>query len=713
MIIKECGSDLWIDSMRVVLRFSFLSGDVIDSSYQNIEKINAGMYRCTFSARSSDLDFQVIDRWTTISEGVRLTREIEIHNTCTGLLNGVCAEVHFKLASGVWRFFSPAALYDYSPLEDINGLVIMSEERMAYPLILAYNPNSRASIIVLRDPPARRSEILIRKKFERKFLHSTEIGSLGYHRPLNDDGQGELIVCLPSKEEPASRMLDSSLAPFSAFLPPLKGKVVRCSYLISTLRSESFDTACLAAYSLAKATHQPQPVIEGTDLRACIKYRIECLNGLMSEWDGYTGFNLNFDPRIGIDSPPSGYGTAFNALDNNVFRRVLEYGFTGRQINNAYMLDKAGNHSGAKRVVESYLHSCVAPTGFLYTLYDIERHRAINPFGDSIGARLHYGRADVQDGNYIRNMAEAAFDCCLYYTSTRNKESLKAAMGLGDFLVQVQNHDGSWYRAYTVDGNPIIGPAEWFGASERTNKSSTSTVIPLLTTLYELTSETRYLQAAVRAGEWLLSEVVEPINYQGGTLDNPNVVDKEGMAYVMMGLGRLFDVTHDKAFQEGAFRAGGMALTWNYLWDVPFEPGTRLAEFGFKTRGWGGINILWGGGVVDMYSTWFLNDWLKIYGSTGNIVFRDVAELILFGTQQMLSCPSRLFLVGTGMQEEGFACSNQGIDNDMIAKGDTWGSLGWVFAAGTYPIWQVITQEQSRLLTWTDSMSPNEIILKD
>ena len=48
-----------------------------------------------------------------------------------------------------------------------------------------------------------------------------------------------------------------------------------------------------------------------------------------------------------------------------------------------------------------------------------------------------------------------------------------------------------------------------------------------------------------------------------------------------------------------AARAGGLALTWNYLWDVPFEPGTRLAGESFKSSGWGGISILWGAGVVD------------------------------------------------------------------------------------------------------------------
>jgi len=694
MVIENHNGELWIDSIRVVLRCIFLSGDLIESSYQNIKKIDAGYYKCIFSSRNGDLDFLIIDEWRITSEGVRLTREIKIFSGEIDHLNGICSEVHLVLGSGEWRFFSPAALYDYSPLEDSNAFTMISEERMAYPLIMAYNTNLNSSLIILRHPPAERSEIFNRKKFERKFLHETEIGSLGYYRPLNKNDSAELIISLPYKEAPSSRMLDSTLAPFSAFLPPNRS-IIRCSYLIATSYSESFDTACLDAYSLAKSIHNLQQIVDEKDIRESINCRIEALNRLVHEWDGYVGLHLNFDPRIGIDAPPSGYGTNFNTLDSVVFPNVLEYGFTGRQINNAYMLDKAGKHEVAKRIVNSYIGSCVASSGFLYTLYDTKRHKPINPFKDPVGSRLHYGRADVEDGNYIRNMAEAAFDLCLYYTSNGHKGSLKAAIGFGDFLVRIQNRDGSWYRAYTVEGNPILGPEKWFGYSDKANKSSTSTVIPFLITLYELTSDVRYLQAAVRAGEWLLSEVVEPIDYRGGTLDNPNVVDKEGMAYVMKALIRLFDVVSDNSFQKGALRSGGISLTWNYLWDVPFEPGSRLANFDFKTRGWGGINILWGGGVVDMYSAWFINDWLRLYTSTNNTIFRDVSELVLTGTQQMLSRPGKLFdLIDTGMQEEGFACSNQGIDNNMIAKGSTWGSLGWVFAAGTYPIWQVITRNK-------------------
>lgn len=46
------------------------------------------------------------------------------------------------------------------------------------------------------------------------------------------------------------------------------------------------------------------------------------------------------------------------------------------------------------------------------------------------------------------------------------------------------------------------------------------------------------------------------------------------------------------------------------------------------------------------------------------------------------------------MQEEGFACSNQGADEGLIKKGDTWGSLGWVYGAGTFGLLEFLSEDE-------------------
>ena len=347
----------------------------------------------------------------------------------------------------------------------------------------------------------------------------------------------------------------------------------------------------------------------------------------------------------------------------------------------------------ASRIASSFLQKCATPSGFLHTLYDVSRNCAISPFGDRVGSLLHYGVPGAPSGNYVRNMAEAGFDLCLLSERVQDPGIGEAASRLGGFFIGTQNRDGSWYRAYTEDGRAIRSPEQWFGGSERATKSSTSTPVPFLLKLHALSGETQFLHAARRAGDWLVQEMIQNIDYRGGTLDNPNIVDKEGMAYPMMALASLYRATRNVDYLRAAARAGGLALTWNYLWDVPFERGTRLAGESFKSSGWGGISILWGAGVVDNYSLWFLPDWQSLSSLAGNGVFADASRLILSGTQQLLALPDRMHgLVGAGMQEEGFACSDQGVDDGMIRKGDTWGALGWVFAAGTYPVWRMLNE---------------------
>jgi hypothetical protein len=142
---------------------------------------------------------------------------------------------------------------------------------------------------------------------------------------------------------------------------------------------------------------------------------------------------------------------------------------------------------------------------------------------------------------------------------------------------------------------------------------------------------------------------------------------------------------------EGARRAADHALTWHLIWDVPNRPGTRLAEAGVRSTGWGGINSIWGAGVTDVYSLFFLADLVRLGELTGDAAYGRVAELAAYGCQQLLAHPGdRLGFADAGMQPEGIAFCDQGVDDGLIAKGDTWGGLGWPYSAGTTGVLQYL-----------------------
>ena len=174
-------------------------------------------------------------------------------------------------------------------------------------------------------------------------------------------------------------------------------------------------------------------------------------------------------------------------------------------------------------------------------------------------------------------------------------------------------------------------------------------------------------------------------HYQGGTLDNPNVVDKEAAQYAMAGLYHLYIATREKRYLQGSIMAAKQFVTWNYIWNAPVLENTILCEKNFKTKGCGGINSIWGGGVVDIYSLFHIGELYLIGKETEDDFMCQMADWIAKGTQQIMSYPDdTMGFTDDGMQPEGFGICPQGVDDGQIDKGDIWGSLGWIYSAGIY-----------------------------
>ena len=46
-----------------------------------------------------------------------------------------------------------------------------------------------------------------------------------------------------------------------------------------------------------------------------------------------------------------------------------------------------------------------------------------------------------------------------------------------------------------------------------------------------------------------------------------------------------------KHYADLTREAAYFALSWYYVWDVPFADGEMLGDLGFKTRGWGNVSV--------------------------------------------------------------------------------------------------------------------------
>lgn len=70
--------------------------------------------------------------------------------------------------------------------------------------------------------------------------------------------------------------------------------------------------------------------------------------------------------------------------------------------------------------------------------------------------------------------------------------------------------------------------------------------------------------------------------------------DKEASLYAATATYYLSLITkgeEHKHYADLTKKAAYFALSWYYLWDVPFAPGQMLGDIGMKTRGWGNVSV--------------------------------------------------------------------------------------------------------------------------
>ena len=143
----------------------------------------------------------------------------------------------------------------------------------------------------------------------------------------------------------------------------------------------------------------------------------------------------------------------------------------------------------------------------------------------------------------------------------------------------------------------------------------------------------RYLEAATKAADHYMARHLsmdEP--YWGGTLD-ARCEDKEGAWAALQGFLTMYDVTTDERYLSAAQHAADVVISYVYVWDVPLPAG-RLADHGFKTRGWTSVSAqnmhLDVYGVLCAPALWRLGD------ITGKEDYHRLARLMIVACGQLL-----------------------------------------------------------------------------
>ena len=322
-------------------------------------------------------------------------------------------------------------------------------------------------------------------------------------------------------------------------------------------------------------------------------------------------------------------------------------GFVGANTDAAYVLLRIGSRIGGDageryrmigaRILDSFTQLTLAPPegeGF-----DLET-----------GAITTYREIDGRPAVYTRSIADGCAGTLKAWrfeaAAGRDHSRWLAWVEQGaDWLVSVQQPDGSFVRAF----EPATG--------EVMDGSTTASQVPVafLASLAQATGRTAYLDAAVRAADYCWHRGGREGCFAGATLDNPDVVDKEGAIFALEGFLELHKATGDPTWIERATLAAEMAETWIYIWNVPMPVDADDRSLHWK-RGVPTVGlqlIATGVSMCDGFLAANAAAFASLSQLTGDTHFLDVARIVTHGTKAMLGLPGRTYdLCGEGWQQE-------------------------------------------------------------
>jgi hypothetical protein len=311
------------------------------------------------------------------------------------------------------------------------------------------------------------------------------------------------------------------------------------------------------------------------------------------------------------------YGLPFACQlpDMDVSSVSFQFGFVGQQPGIGYQLLRYGDRENVPEayekgvgIIDFWSRTAMTESGLPRMCY--------NPTLQDFEPYPHYIRM-LADG------VEAILDAYLHLRGTGDERPawLEFCRRTADWLVTVQNDDGSFYRAYHADSSIRMD-----------SKSNTPSVIRFLVQFSLVTGEESYRNAAIRAGQWSFDNSYRNLEYRGGTCDNADIQDKEAGIYALFGFLALYDLTGEDRWLEGAIGAADYTETWTYAWTFPVR--TIWPKHPFNRYSISGQSIITIGGGADVYMASCSYTYYRLYVITGDEHYLDFAEFIHNNTRQ-------------------------------------------------------------------------------
>lgn len=527
------------------------------------------------------------------------------------------------------------------------------EDRLSTPLTGIFNEKSGTYMSVIRKDDFTIEALTTHKEGEVIISGKTSLGFTGFE---NKSGEAALSFGYPYGETPKTYIRKLKLTPaVQAFQPLKKGESVILTWEIKEGKATDYSDFVKQAWEYCYDTYQPQPVNT--------PYNVDYMKRVLSDY---------FVSSLVEGKPLNYYSGVHLRTDDCLPTGSAEVGFVGRVLLNAFNALEYGEQqnrpeliNGSRKVFDSYLKNGFSKSGFFKEFVDYrtgyeETVYSIRRQSEGVYAMLHF----------------------LAYEKERGKKypEWDAKMkNMLDIFCRIQKEDGSFPRKFKDD----------FSIVDKSGGSTPSATLPLVMG-YKYFKDKKYLEAAKRTAEYLEKEIISKSDYFSSTLD-ANCEDKEASLYAATATYYLALVSKGderKHYASLARQAAYFALSWYYVWDVPFAPGQMLGDVNLKTRGWGNVSVE--NNHIDVFIFEFASilDWLS--SEFNEPRFSSFAQVIESSMKQLLPYEGHL----CGVAKRGYypevvqhtnwdyGKNGKGFYNDIFAPGWTVASLWELFTPG-------------------------------
>ena len=244
----------------------------------------------------------------------------------------------------------------------------------------------------------------------------------------------------------------------------------------------------------------------------------------------------------------------------------------------------------------------------------------------------------------------------------------------------LQNPDGSFPRKFR-DNLTVV---------DASGGSTPSATLPL-TMAYAYFKDEAYRRSAERTADYLEKNLISKADYFSSTLD-ANCEDKEASLYAATAMYYLTFISEGaerQRYVDLCREAAYFALSWYYLWDVPFAQGQMLGDVGFRSRGWGNVSVE--NNHVDVFIFEFATVLDFLAEACHEPRFERMSAVIRSSMLQLMPVEGSMFgIARTGYYPEvvqhtawDYGKNGKGFYNDIFAP-------GWTVAS----LWQMLSPDR-------------------